>query len=125
MNSSQKGFTLIELVIVMAIIAILATIAQPNYMRARIKARETSLQRTLFVLRDVIDKFYADHGVYPDRLSDLCDGKYIRAVPRDPFTGSAETWILIPPEGDEEGEIYDVHSGSNKISLRGDPYNEW
>jgi general secretion pathway protein G len=125
MNSSQKGFTLIELVIVMAIIAILATIAQPNYMRARIKARETSLQRTLFVLRDVIDKFYADHGVYPDSLGDLCDRKYIRAVPRDPFTGSAETWILIPPEGDEEGEIYDVHSGSNKISLRGDPYNEW
>jgi general secretion pathway protein G len=125
MNS--KGYTLIELVIVMAIIAILATIAQPNYERSRIKAKETSLQRSLFVLRDVIDQFYADHGSYPANLNELCEKKYIRAVPKDPFTGSADTWILIPPDGTEEegGGVYDVHSGSNKVSLSGVPYNEW
>ena len=67
---NRKGYTLIELVIVMAIIAILATIAQPNYERSRIKARETSLQRSLFIFRDVIDQFYADHGLYPENLNE-------------------------------------------------------
>ncbi|WDN90975.1 general secretion pathway protein G [Desulfosarcina sp. BuS5] len=124
---NRKGYTLIELVIVMAIIAILATIAQPNYERSRIKAKETSLQRSLFIFRDVIDQFYADHGLYPENLNELCDKKYIRAVPKDPFTGSADTWIIIPPEDAEEegGGIYDVHSGSDKVSLSGVPYNEW
>ncbi len=124
---NRKGYTLIELVIVMAIIAILATIAQPNYERSRIRAKETSLQRSLFIFRDVIDQFYADHGLYPATLNELCDKKYIRDVPKDPFTGSADTWIIIPPEDIEEegGGVYDVHSGSYKVSLRGEPYNEW
>lgn len=124
-----KGYTLIELVIVMAIIAILATMAQPNYERTRIKAKETSLQRSLFIFRDVIDQFYADHGLYPENLDELCNEKYIRAVPKDPFTGSADTWIIIPPEEVEDGEVgggvYDIHSGSDKVSLNGVPYNEW
>ena len=133
---NRKGYTLIELVIVMAIIAILATMAQPNYERTRIKAKETSLQRSLFIFRDVIDQFYADHGLYPENLDELCNKKYIRTVPKDPFTGLADTWIIIPPEdaeGDAEedavddvgGGVYDVHSGSNKVSLKGVPYNEW
>ena len=128
---NRKGYTLIELVIVMAIIAILATMAQPNYERTRIKAKETSLQRSLFIFRDVIDQFYADQGSYPENLDELCNKKYIRAVPKDPFTGSADTWIIIPPEDVEEGGskveggVYDIHSGSDKVSLSGVPYNEW
>ncbi|MBW1746058.1 MAG: hypothetical protein JRJ25_07015 [Deltaproteobacteria bacterium] len=77
-------------------------------------------------MRDVIDQFYADYGKYPDDLEALAEEKYIRAVPIDPFTKSASTWIIIPPEGDEEeGGVYDVHSGSDYVSLNGTPYNEW
>ena len=126
LKKDQKGFTLIELLIVIAIIGILASIAQPNFLKSRIRAQETSLRRSLFVMRDVIDQYYADHGKYPDDLEALAEEKYIRAVPTDPFTKSASTWIIIPPEGDEEeGEVYDVHSGSDYVSLKGTPYNEW
>lgn len=122
---NQKGFTLIELLVVMSIMAILASISQPTFARSRIRAKETSLQHTLFVLRDVIDQYYADHGEYPDCLDSLVEKKYIRAVPKDPFTGSAFTWILIPSEGEKEIGIFDIHSGAYKISLKGVPYNEW
>lgn len=122
---NKKGFTLIELLTVMAIMGILASIAMPSFHKAIIRAREASLQQTLFTLRDVVDQFYADHGKYPDSLEVLVDEKYIRDVPRDPFTRSNETWILIPPEGEEVAGIYDIHSGSDKVSLSGTPYNEW
>ena len=122
---NQHGYTLIEMMIVISIIAILATIAQPSYMRYRMRAKETSLKRTLFVMRDVIDQYYADHGKYPDSLEALADEKYIRAVPEDPITASADTWILIPPESGEEGGVFDIHSGSPLVSLDGQPYNEW
>lgn len=122
----QSGYTLIELMIVMSIIGILSTIALPNYQKSVIRAREASLRNTLFVLRDVIDQYYADHGNYPDTLETLPNEKYIRAVPEDPFTHSSTTWIIIPPEeSDEWGGVYDVHSGSNLVSLKGVPYNEW
>lgn len=122
---NSKGVTLFEMLTVIAIMGILASIATPSFMRSRIRAREASLQRTLFILRDVIDQHYADHGQYPDTLGALVDGKYIRAVPMDPFTNSSETWILISPEGEETTGVFDVHSGSNLISLTGVPYNEW
>lgn len=125
-RENQKGFTLIEMMIVISLISILATIAMPNFQKSVIRAKETSLRRSLFVLRDVIDQYYADHGKYPDSLAALAQEKYIRDVPKDPFTFSESTWILIPPEGEDvEGGIYDVHSGSNLVSLEGDPYNEW
>ncbi len=121
----EKGFTLIELMIVMSILGILLTIAQPMYRDATVKAKEAVLMEDLFTMRDVIDQFYIDKGRYPDSLSELVDGLYIRSVPKDPFTGSRDTWQLIaPPEGSEEG-FYDVHSGSDLIALNGTPYNEW
>jgi len=73
----------------------------------------------------VIDQYYADHGDYPQTLEDLVSKRYIRAVPMDPFTGKTDTWILTAPEGDGVSGIFDIHSGSNKVSLYGTPYNEW
>ncbi|MDA3915449.1 MAG: prepilin-type N-terminal cleavage/methylation domain-containing protein [Deltaproteobacteria bacterium] len=123
--NNNRGFTIIEMMTVIAIIGILATIAAPSFQRSVIRAKEASLRNSLFVLRDVLDQYYADHGDYPESLEVLTQKKYIRNVPEDPFTRSEETWIFIPPEGEGLSGIYDIHSGSNKISLYGTPYNEW
>jgi len=111
--------------IVLTIIGILVSMAQPNLQRTVIRARENSLRQSLFVMRDVIDQFYADRGKYPDSLDDLVSDRYVRSIPQDPFTKSASTWVVIPPEGDVKGVVFDVHSGSNLVSLEGTPYNEW
>ena len=121
----RRGYTLIEMMIVISIISILATMALPSFQKQLLRAKETNLRRSLFIMRDTIDQYFADHGRYPDSLQDLETGKYVRQIPMDPLTGSPDTWITIPPEGFAEGNIYDVHSGSNKISLDGRPYNEW
>lgn len=123
--NNNKGFTLIEMMAVIAIIGILASIAVPSFQRSIIRSREASLRNSLFILRDVVDQYYADHGTYPESLEILVEKKYIRGIPMDPFTRSSDTWILIPPEGEDVSGIYDIHSGSDKISLYGGPYNEW
>jgi general secretion pathway protein G len=111
--------------VVLTIIGTLTSIAQPNLQRTIIRARENSLRQSLFVMRDVIDQFYADRGKYPDSLDDLVGDRYIRAIPKDPFTKSSSTWVVVSPEGDVQGAVFDVHSGSNLVSLDGSPYNEW
>jgi general secretion pathway protein G len=110
--------------IVLSIIGILASIAQPNLQKTLIRARETSLKQSLFVLRDMTDQYYADHGAYPDSLDTLVEEHYVRAIPEDPFTKSSTTWVTVTPE-DAKGGVYDVHSGSDLIGLDGTPYNEW
>lgn len=117
------GFTLLELMIVITIVGILATLAMPSFQRYVVRAREASLRHTLFVFRDSIDQFHADMGRYPEALDELVERRYIRAVPDDPFTRSRTTWVTLPPP-DGSG-VYDVHSGSHLVSLDGTPYNEW
>ncbi len=123
----KSGFTLIELMIVMTILGILVTLAQPSFKTATIKAREAVLKEDLFVLRDVIDQYYVDHNTYPPSLQELVDKGYMRSIPMDPFTQSAETWVVVSIEDEDGGSsgIYDVHSGSDRVGLNGIPYNEW
>lgn len=117
------GFTLLELMIVVTIAGILATLAFPTFQRHVVRAREASLRNSLFVFRDSIDQFYADKGRYPEDLRELAEERYIRTIPEDPFTRSRDTWITLPPP--DGGGVYDVHSGSRLVSLDGTPYNEW
>ena len=126
----QCGFTLIELLIVMSIVGILASIAVPSYQRSLIKAREAVLMEDLYQMRRAIDSYFADHLQYPASLQDLVDSKYLRGLPRDPFTGAVDTWEETAPtpvgDGDvAEGGVEDVHSGSDLVGLNGIPYREW
>lgn len=127
---NPSGFTLIEVLIVMSIIGILATLSVPSYKRSTIKAREAVLMEDLYQMRHAIDAFYADNARYPDRLDELIEARYLRSLPRDPFTKRVDTWEVSSPEaGAEEdippGMIYDVHSGSERLGLNGHPYSEW
>ena len=123
---SRAGFTLIELMIVMSIVGILLTIAQPSYRKATIKAREATLKLDLATFRDVIDQYYADHDGYPSTLETLVEETYLRNMPVDPFTRSAETWVEVDMESDDgDYGVFDVHSGSDLVSLDGTAYNTW
>ncbi|MEO8277104.1 MAG: prepilin-type N-terminal cleavage/methylation domain-containing protein [Thermoanaerobaculia bacterium] len=135
----QAGFTLLELIIVIAIIGILATIAMPALKDMPRRANESVLKTNLRTLRDLIDQYYGDQGHYPETLEVLVEKGYVRMIPYDPLTKSSATWKLILEEPDplvdvpaetdqpEDGEpgIIDVRSGSPLIALDGTPYESW
>ena len=124
---APRGFTLIEILIVVMIIGILVTLAQPSFHRAVSSAKEATLKEDLFVLRDVIDQYYADNGKYPQALTELVEKGYIRRMPKDPLTGSAESWVLVQAT-DEQGQqagVYDVRSGSEAVAGDGSKYSDW
>ncbi|HQT98585.1 MAG: prepilin-type N-terminal cleavage/methylation domain-containing protein [Desulfobacteria bacterium] len=121
----RRGFTLLELMIVVAIIGILATLAQPSWFWTTAKARESVLKENLFALRETLDQFYADKGKYPDSLDELVSTGYLRQIPKDPITKSERTWVVLPPPEGLEGGIYDVRSGAPGNGSDGVPFADW
>ncbi|SCX38668.1 type II secretion system protein [Nitrosospira sp. Nsp1] len=123
-NRSCSGFTLVELLVVMAIIATLLSIVAPKYFNSLHRSKETVLRQDLNIMRDAIDKFHADTDSYPGTLVELVEKRYLRNIPVDPLTESAETWIVVSPPGDLDG-VYDVRSGSPEQANDGISYEAW
>ncbi|HVQ35603.1 MAG TPA: type II secretion system protein [Candidatus Bathyarchaeia archaeon] len=129
-RKSAAGFTLVELLVVCAIIGILASVAVGNYRRSIVKAKEAALQQDLYTMRTLINQYFADKGKYPQDLSSLVEDHYLQAIPRDPITESAETWVTIAAEISEEDistepGIADVKSGAEGTSLDGRAYADF
>ncbi|MDD5091663.1 MAG: prepilin-type N-terminal cleavage/methylation domain-containing protein [Candidatus Wallbacteria bacterium] len=121
--SGNRGFTLVELAAVIAIIGLLYAAGVPVYEKAVIRARESALLENLKVMRQAIDQYYRDNMAYPEKLEDLVEKRYLRRIPDDPLTGMAD-WGT-EPSGDELQDIYDVRSLSSDSSLDGTSYSEW
>ena len=120
-----RGFTLIELLVVMSIIAVLLTIAVPRYFKTLERSRETVLRQDLSVMREAIDKHFGDYGQYPDSLLALVERHYIRAVPVDPITKSADAWQMVVSEDADHPGIRDVHSAAEGNASDGTSFREW
>lgn len=121
------GFTLIELIVVMAIVALLVTIAAPRYLQSVDRAREATLRTSLGVMRDAIDRFAADRGRYPESLEELVSTRYLRSLPEDPMSGRRDAWVLLAPAPDSvlQGQVSDVRSSAAGRARDGALYAEW
>ncbi len=129
-NKLRRGFTIVEMIIVMTIISIILSLAIPIYQKSLIRARESVLKNNLFTMRTVIDEYTYDKQKAPQDLRDLVDAGYLRSIPVDPLTGRADTWRTVMEDSlasvnQTEPGIYDVKSGSDQKSLEGTAYAEW
>jgi len=129
-HPGQRGFTLIELLIVVTLIVVLAGIGMSTYSTSVTRAKEAVLRENLFQMRDRIDQYYADKGSYPPDLSSLVTERYMRQIPKDPFTDSTDTWQIVMSEPDPANPnaapgVYDVKSGAQGVALDGTPYSDF
>jgi len=121
----RRGFTLIELLVALAIVALLLSIVAPRHFGTLARAEEAALKENLARMRDALDKHYADTGRYPVSLEDLVAKKYLRAIPQDPLTQSAATWVVVAPADPQAGAVYDVRSSAKGNGADGRPYAQW
>ena len=129
-RGSSRGFTLLELMIVLSLIVLLAAVGMMGYKSTVQRGREAVLAEDLYRMRDAIDQFHVDKNKYPVDLSEIVSAGYLRSIPVDPMTNSAETWQLVPAEPDPSNPsaelgVYDVKSGSENIALDGRKYSDW
>jgi len=124
-GNRHGGFTLIELLVVMLIIGALLSIAVPRYFKTLEHARETVLKQDLAILREAIDKHYADLGQYPDSLGALVDKRYVRSVPVDPFSKVSDSWTLVQSDDPDHEGIRDLHSGAGDVGVDGTSVASW
>jgi general secretion pathway protein G len=121
----HAGFTLIELLVSLTIVATILSLAVPRYFGSVTAAKEAVLREDLYILRDAIDKYYADQNTYPNALADLVTAKYLRTIPVDPFTQSSNSWVVAPPTDQSQGAVYDVHSAAPNQARDGTWYKNW
>ena len=120
----KDGFTLVELMVVLTIIALLLSVVVPDYVGRTRRAEEAALQENLAVMRDALDKHYADAGRYPASLEELVSKRYLRSIPNDPFT-QKPIWTVEAPADPQKGGVYDVHSSATGVGSNGKPYDRW
>jgi general secretion pathway protein G len=130
LKALDRGFTIIELLVVVSLIVILSTMGMTQYRSSVVHAREATLKEDLFRMRDAIDQYYADKGQYPSTLDSLVSDGYLRKVPEDPFTKSNSSWQAVPAEPDPnnptaEPGVFDVKSGAEGTAIDGTKYSEW
>ena len=107
-----RGFTLVELMVVLTVIGLLLSVVVPDYVGRMKRAEEAVLKENLVVMRDALDKHYAESGKYPHSLDELVSKRYLRAIPPDPMTQSHATWVALPPSDPSRGGVYDVRSSA-------------
>ena len=125
MTGRRHGFTLIELMVVMAVIATLLTIAVPRYFRSIQRSKEAVLKQDLAALRESIDKYYGDTGKRPETLAVLVEKHYLRKIPVDPIAQAADKWIVLSSDDPDDSGIKDVKSGAEGSGENGVPYADW
>lgn len=124
-NGKRTGFTMIELLVALAIVGLITAIAAPRYFGNLERAKENVLKEDLYVLRHAIGSFYADRNRYPDTLKELVDEKYLRKLPVDPFTQSSLSWVVVPAEDPSMGIVADVRSGAPNKGRDGTWLKDW
>ena len=122
MSHGRRGFTLIEMLVAMAILGLLLSLVVPRYFDSLDRSKDAILMENLKATRDVIDKFYGDNGRYPDSLAELVEKRYLRTLPLDPITLSTQTWVITSPESPVRGQVYDIHSAAKGHTKDGRAY---